>query len=270
MATDTKKKLPSFTTTRGTFVYPKLNEPDYGNKDYPKPDGEYSLKFRMSKADADAFVNRKVKQGNEEFSLQSLYEDALRDAESQFAELKVESRKKLGSVKPNDLFTVLYDQETEEETGDVEFKFKMKASGEFKKGPKEGQFWTRRPDLFDARGAKIKGIQKRDNKGNPIKDKAGKPTFTFPNIWGGTIGKVSFATRPYFVAGTAAAGLTLMLAGVQIIDLVSEGERSANSYGFGEEEGYGYDPEDQVEESQGENTSSDEGTSDKPAGEDDF
>lgn len=246
MATDTKKKLPSFTTPRGVFVFPKLSEPDYGTKDYPKPDGEYSLKFRMSQADADAFVNRKDKDGN---SIQSLYEEALREAEAAFAELKVETRKKLKEVKPNELFTVLYDKETEEPTGEVEFKFKMKASGEFKKGPKAGTKWHRKPDIFDARGVKIgKGV----------------------NIWGGTEGKVSFSVRGYFVPGTAAAGLTLMLSAVQVISLVSAGQRSADSYGFGEEEGYGYDPDEYQEEEAGADKSSDEGTSDKAAGEDDF
>ncbi|MER8421835.1 hypothetical protein [Mesorhizobium sp. M1329] len=249
MAKDTKKKLPQFTTPRGIFVYPKLTEPDYGTKDYPKPDGEYSLKFRLSLEDAEAFVDRKIKHGDEMVSLQSLYNAAMQDAERQFAELKVESRKKLGSVKPNDLFTVLYDQETEEPTGEVEFKFKMKASGEFKQGPKAGKKWSRKPDLFDAKGRKI---------GNGV------------NIWGGSEGKVSFATREYFVAGTAAAGLTLMLGGVQVIELVTNGSRAANSYGFGEEEGYGYDPDDYRDEESGEDKS-DEGSSEGPAkGEEDF
>ncbi|MER9560968.1 hypothetical protein [Mesorhizobium sp. M0571] len=255
MAKDTKKKLPQFTTPRGVFVYPKLSEPDYGTKDYPKPDGEYSLKFRMSHSDAEAFVNRKVKHGNESFSIQSIYEDALRNAERLFGELKLESRKKLGSVKPNALFTVLYDQDTEEPTGEVEFKFKMKASGEFKKGPKAGTKWNRKPDIFDARGVKItKGVQ----------------------IWGGTEGKVSFGIGTdkdgvpgYFVAGTAAAGLTLQLSAVQIISLVSAGQRSADSYGFGEEEGFGYDPDDYREDDAGEDKSN-EGSSESQAGEDDF
>ncbi|CAM5317244.1 hypothetical protein ATER59S_00961 [Aquamicrobium terrae] len=134
--------------------------------------------------------------------------------------MKVESRNKLGScsVKSNDLFTVLYDQVTEEPTGEVEFKFKMKASGELKEGPGAGQKWTRKPDLFDGKGRKIgKGV----------------------DIWGGSEGKVAFSVRDYFVAGTAAAGLILMLNGVQVIDLVSEDSRSADSYGFGEEEGFG-------------------------------
>ena len=267
MAKEAKKTLPSFTTPRGAFVYPKLNEPDYGSKDYPKPEGEYSLKLRMSQADADEFVNSKGKDGR---SLQELYDEALREAERQFGELKVESRKKLGSVKPNDLFTIMYDQETEEPTGEVEFKFKMKASGELKKGPRAGQLWSRRPELFDARGVKMKGVVKRDTKGNIVKDTAGKPVYVFPNIWGGSEGKVSFAVRDYFVAGTAAAGLSLLLSAVQIIELISEGSRSADSYGFGEEEGYGYDPDDYREDAADSSSEGSDSAGGDTSGEEDF
>ncbi|MDX0455511.1 DUF2815 domain-containing protein [Sinorhizobium medicae] len=246
MAKDTKNKFPQFTSPRGIFVYPKLSEPDYGTKDYPNPDGQYSLKLRMSQAEADAFVLRKNKDGD---SLQSLYEDGLREAEAAFAELKVETRKKLGAVKPNDLFTVLYDEETEEPTGLIEFKFKMKASGEYKKGPRAGKKWERKPDLFDARGKKIGGGV---------------------NIWGGSEGKVSFVASNYFIPGTAAAGLRLMLGGVQVIELVSNGSRAADSYGFGAEEGFGYDADDYREEGAGDSDTSDSSSTETSPGESDF
>lgn len=246
MAKEAKKKLPQFTTPRGVFVFPKLTEPDYGSKDFPKPDGEYSLKLRMAQADADAFIARKNKDG---VSLGDMYEEALRDAEAAFAELPVATRKKLEKVKPNELFTVLYDEETEEPTGEVEFRFKMKASGEFKKGPKAGQKWYRKPDLFDAKGRKIGGGV---------------------NIWGGSEGKVSFVGSPYFIPGTAAAGLRLMLGGVQVIELVSNGSRAADSYGFGEEEGFGYDPDEYREETTGEDASGESAGDAGAAGEEDF
>lgn len=226
MAKDSKA-LPKLMTPRGTFVFPKLSEPDYGTKEYPKPDGEYSLKFRMTQADADEFLAQKFKDGDRMVSLQDLYDEAIQDGERQFAELKVETRKKLKELTADELYTVLYDKVTEEPTGEVEFKFKMKASGEFKKGPKAGQKWHRQPDLFDAKGRKIgKGV----------------------NIWGGSEGKVAFSVRPYFVAGQGSAGLSRMLNAVQVIELVTNGSRSADSYGFGAEDGFGYDPEDYAEE----------------------
>lgn len=249
MAKNSKKQATfSYTTPRGVFVWPKIAEPDYGTKEFPKPDGEYSLKLRMPKTDAEAFVNRKVKFDDRMVSLQELYDEAIREGERQFAELKVEQRKKLKEVQPQALYNEVYDQETEQPTGDVEFKFKRKASGEYKDGPKKGQKWHAKPDLFDARGKAIgKGV----------------------NIWGGSEGKVSGIARPYFVAGNAFCGLTLNLNAVQVIELVSNGTRSADSYGFGEEEGFGYDPDDYREEDG--DTSDDGDTSGgSSAGEDDF
>ncbi|PBB68167.1 DUF2815 domain-containing protein [Mesorhizobium sp. WSM4312] len=253
MANDTKKKqLPSFTSPRVVFVYPKLAEPDYGNKDFPKPDGEYSVKGKMSLATLEKFIATKNKEG---ITLNDLYEEARRDAEKAFAELSVKTRKEFekknitGPVM-NSLFETLYDKETEEETGEVCLKFTKKASGVVKKGPREGKKWTSAPDIYDARGKKM----------------AGK----LPNIWGGTEGKISFAASPYFIPGTAAAGLKLMLNGAQIIDLVSNGSRSADSHGFGEEEGYGYDPSEFADEDAGEDTSSEGGNDKTSAGEEDF
>jgi len=136
MAKEARKKLPQFTSPRGSFVYPKLSEPDYGSKEYPKPEGEYSLKLRMSQEDAETWLGRKNKEGT---TLQAAYDAAMAEAEEAFDKLGVATRKKLGEVSKNDLYTVVYDEETEEPTGDVEFKFSMKASGEFKNGPRDSR-----------------------------------------------------------------------------------------------------------------------------------
>lgn len=222
---EARKKLPKITSPRLTFKFPKLHAVDYGSKDYPKPDGEYSVKgiAKAGEPATDKFL----------LTLQPLYDAAIAQAEEEFKKLKVETRKKLGSVKPNDLFTTLYDQETEQPTGEIEFKFAMKASGISRKeeemAAKEGRKpkrWNRKPDIFDARGV---------------------PMRKTPEIWGGTIGKVSFEASPYFIPGTGAAGLKLSLSGVQIIDLVQGGQRTASSHGFGEEDGYSYEePEDEA------------------------
>ncbi len=243
MAKDTKPKPVSVTSPRGVFVFPKLSEPDYGTKEYPKPDGEYSVKLRLKVDDpaTEAFIKK----------LQPHYDAAIAEAEAEFKKLKVETRKKLGEVKPNELYTTLYDQETEEPTGEIEFKFKMTASGETKKGPRAGKKWTRKPDLFDARM---------------------KPIPAGVNIWGGSQGKVSALLSPYFIPGTAAAGLSLKLAGVQVIELVSNGSRSASSYGFEEEDGYETSEEDVQDRDTSDDgdTSSDDSTSSTTTGEEDF
>jgi hypothetical protein len=149
------------------------------------------------------------------------YQEALALAEEEYNKLPVGTRKKLGGVNPNDLYTVLYDKETEEETGEIAFKFTMKASGKYRDGhAKAGQRWQRRPMIFDAKG---------------------KPMDKAPNIWGGTVGRIRFEVSPYFIPGTGAAGLKLSLMGVQVIKLVSNGAQTADEMGFEEEDGYEYE-----------------------------
>lgn len=226
-----KKKKVIFTSPKGTLKWPKLTEPDYGNNEYPKPDGEYSTKLVMveSAPATQEFIEL----------LQPLYDDAMDEAKEAFKKLKVATRKKLGSVTENPLFTVVYDEETEEPTGEIEFKFACTASGLRKKGPKKDTRWHRQVPLFDAKG------------------KIMKPA---PDVWGGTVAKVSFETRPYFIPGTGAAGLKLALEATQVIDLVQGGVRSADQYGFGEEEGYEYSEEDAPKPEEGNEEFSGEGT----------
>jgi hypothetical protein len=213
-----KRKYPKLISPRLVLVFPKLSEPDFGSKDYPKPDGEYSTKgsIRADSPEAKAFLA----------ALKPHYDAAMAEGHEAFSKLQIGTRKKLGKVTENDLFTTVYDKETEEPTGNIEFKFAMKASGTLKKGPKAGQTWNRKPDIFDARGV---------------------PMVKVPALWGGTVAKISFEASPYFIPGTGAAGLKLNLVAVQIIDLVSGGQRNAASHGFGTEEG-GYSYEEPAED----------------------
>lgn len=190
-------------TPKGTFRYPALTKPDYGNEQFPKPAGEYKVQLILTESNAQSLIEK----------LQPLYDAAISEGQAKFKELKVEQRKKLGELKQNDLFATEYDQDTEEPTGNLIFKFTMMASGISKK---DGKKWERKPAVFDA-------------KGKPLKD---------VSIWGGTEGKVAFECNPYFIPGTGAAGLKLRLKAAQIINLVSGGGGNSGSFGFGEEEGY--------------------------------
>lgn len=203
-----RKKYPTIQSPTGTFKWPKLTSVDYGTKDFPNPDGSYNVRLVFDNATAADLVEE----------LSEFYDEAVVLAEAEFAKLKIETRKKLQKsngktgIAMNDLSTELYDKDTEEPTGETEFRFKMKASGTRKDGSK----WHRVPGIFDAKGAKFpRGI----------------------DIWGGTTGKVAFKPNPYFIPGTGMAGLSLSLEAVQVISLVSAGSRSASDYGFGEEEG---------------------------------
>lgn len=208
MANEKKKRI-SMVSPRITFRFPKLTEPDYGTKEFPKDAGEYSVQGLMQADSAEArqFLAK----------LQPHYDEAISEAKVAFKGLKVETRKKLGEVKVNDLYTTLYDQETEEPTGEISFKFAMPASFKVKKGKDEGKIIHTKPAIVDAKGVSMRKV---------------------PAIWGGTIGKVSFELSPYFIPGTGVAGLKLRLVGAQIIDLKTAGERSASSMGFGVEEGF--------------------------------
>ncbi|CUA90968.1 hypothetical protein Ga0061061_11723 [Chelatococcus sambhunathii] len=237
---EAKKKLPAFKTPRLVFKFPKLVEADFGSNEYPKPDGEFSTKA-IGKA-SDPAVQKLIAQ------LQPLHDAAVAKAEEEFKKLKAETRKKLGGVKVNDLYTELLDQETEEPTGEVEFKFAMKHRIEIKKGPKAGTTIIKYPALFDAKGRPM-----------VVRDRKGKVLPNAPQIWGGTVGIIAFEASDYFIPGTGAAGLKLNLTAVQIIDLVSGGQRSASSFGFGEEDGYeGEDYSGGADEDDGDSEASDD------------
>lgn len=106
-----------------------------------------------------------------------------------------------------------YEKDSDTPTGNLLFNFKMKASGT----SRDGRAWSRRPNLFDAHR-------------NPIKPED-------IDIWSGTRLRVAYTADPFFVPALG-AGVSLRLQAAQIIELVQGGERTAESYGFGEEEGY--------------------------------
>lgn len=219
------------TTPKGVFKYPKLVEPDYGTKDYPDPDGSYKVTLVLPKDQAQKLIDQ----------LQPEFDKAVEAGREAFAKLPVANRKKLGDLKVADFYTEVYDKETEEPTGDIEFKFKTKASGT----TKEGKAWERKVPLFDAKGVPAKNIKA---------------------IWGGTEGKVSFSATPYFVAGQGTAGLTLRLEAVQILKLSAGGARSASEFGFGQEEG----DFDATEASHGFTDETEGGADDTSGSDDDF
>ena len=226
-----ERNITKITSPRATFKWPKLTEPDYGSNEYPKPDGEYSVKLVFEESDP-AFQAFRVK-------IEKAHARAVELGREKFGELKVATRKKLGDITINAPFTIVYDNETEEPTGEVEMKVSMKASGLVKKGPRAGKTWNRKPQLFDAKG---------------------KPMLNTPDIWGGTVGKVSFSfvTDGYFIPGTGACGISFQLEAAQIIDLVAGGQRKAADFGFGEEDGYEHEDAAVTDEDEDEDEFGDE------------
>lgn len=222
MANDKRVKRPTFTTPVVTFKYPKLNEVDFGTDKFPKPNGEYNV--RGIAVATDPAVRALIAK------IEPLMREAQAEAEAKYAELKVDVKKKLiakngkSGITENAFFHPIYDEETEAETGEIEFRFKMTASGVRKRDDKP---WSRKPGLFDAGR-------------NPLPKTV--------SIWGGTKGKVSFTAEPYWVAGQGAYGVSLRLEAVQVIDLVSAGQRSASSYGFEDEDGFTAGPDETTDD----------------------
>ena len=197
-------KRPTYTSPKGSFKFPSLSKPDFGNEKFPKPDGEYKTGLVVSRADAQPLIDK----------LQPEWDAAITLGKAEFARMKPEQRKRLGAVKEQPYYSEEYDKETEEETGNVIFNFKTKYKIVDKKTNEER---FNKIGLFDAKG---------------------KPLAAGTAIYGGTVGKVSFQASPYFVAGQGMAGISLGLGAAQVIELVGPGNRSAGSFGFGEEDGY--------------------------------
>jgi hypothetical protein len=99
----------------------------------------------------------------------------------------------------------------DEDTGELLVNFKLYATGT----TRDGKPFTQKPALFDAKGKPFEGDE----------------------IWGGSKIKVSFEVVPFYTK-LIGAGVTLRLKAAQIIELRQGGAASADTYGFGEEEGY--------------------------------
>lgn len=222
MAEEKRKRNPEFTTAKGKFRFPKLNEIDFGTEKFPKEGGEFSVQLVFPEGDAY------IEKFNEQIA--ALVEQAEEMGKEGFAKLKPAAQKKFREPTLNENFSPILEKETNEPTGEVVIKFKMAASG---KSKKDGKSWISRPSVFDAKGKPIPLFINKP--GHPAN---GKPLAAAPKIWGGTVGKVAFEAFPYWNASSATYGVATRMKAVQIIDLVSQGSRSASAYGFGEEDGY--------------------------------
>ena len=197
-----KPSNPQFTSPRGVFAYPSLDKPDFGNKEFPKPNGAYKVNLRLPEDVAEAWVESKLK---------AVIQRARDEAEAAFAKLPKATRMKLKELTWNDVYTVEYDKETEDATGFVIFKVDMTASGVREDKTK----WSQKPTVFDSQGKRMDKV---------------------PAIWSGSEGKVSVEAAPYFIPGTGTGGVKLRLKAIQLLKLVSGSSKDASEYGFGQED----------------------------------
>ena len=104
----------------------------------------------------------------------------------------------------------------DEDDGSLLVNFKLKA---LVKNKKDNTEFNQQPAIFDAKGKPFEGDA----------------------IYGGSVLKASFEVIPFYTA-LIGAGITLRLKAVQVIELRTASEPIADSYGFGEEEGYESEP----------------------------
>jgi hypothetical protein len=198
------KKLPPLNTPRGVAVFPSLNAPDTKFK----PEGEYACRLAFDPNDAD--VQKLVAE------LECRQELGWQEA---LAELEPAARKKFEKTYTKaPVFTEETDKEGDE-TGRILINFKMKASGKSKKTGKE---WSQKPTILDAKGVQMK---------NP------------PDIYGGSTLRIGFETTCGPVPSSKLFYISCRLMLVKVLDLVSRGGYSADSFGLGDEED-GYEADD--------------------------
>ena len=154
--------IPTKVSVAAEAVYPHLVKPDVRFNEH----GEYKVTLKVAKQDASQMVKE----------IEKSIEDSLAKAEKDNKGKSVKS-----APKPY-----------KEESGNVFFKFKMKASGVNKKTQEK---FTQRPQLLDS-------------KKNPI-----SPSMS---IWGGSIMKIAYQPVPYFTP-MLGAGVSARLKAVQII-----------------------------------------------------
>lgn len=194
-------RAPRYVTPKGTAIWPKLNEPDTKFD----PAGVYEVKLAFDEdVDLDDFKTKVQKQ------IDAKYAEIVSKLED---EGKGGLAKKVTKRDIDELFKAEEDDATGDETGRILIKAKMKASGVSKK---TGKNWSRRPDIIDAKGNKLRNA---------------------PNIGGGSVMKLCVELAPYYVPSDKVVGVSFRLEAAQIIKLVSFGERNASDYGFGDEDG---------------------------------
>jgi hypothetical protein len=197
-----RSEYPSIITPRGTVAWAQLNEPDF---EYKK-EGEFHVRIRPDTSDPayDKLV-AKATEVRDEF-----YDETVAKLTTEKKGALLKKLNKVEVVKPE------IDRETGEETGEMLLRAGMKHNIEIKHGPKAGKTFTKVPDFFNAQGVRLK-----------------RP----PKIGSGSELKLSVRLVPYLAPNDGSVGISYQLEGVQLLKLVTGGQRSASEHGFGAEEG---------------------------------
>jgi hypothetical protein len=192
-------KKPQLLTPRGVAIYPHLNTPDTKWK----AEGEFKTRLAFDGDDAEvlAFMGQ-------------LYD--LRDAKfneitsALIADKKVARAKE---IKKADVLRAELDESTGEETGRLIATVSMRHKVTSRK---DGQVYLLKPLYYNAKRVELL---------NP------------PRIGGGSLLRCFVEPDAYMNESNKTVGVSLRLKAIQIIKLVSGGQRSAEAFGFANEDG---------------------------------
>ena len=174
----------------GKASWAKVFEPDTKFN----PLGDYSINLQMPVAQAAAMSEQ----------LDQIVQAKFNEA------VKADPRLK-NTLTTQDVCQPVFDRETGDDTGNVEFKFKLKA----KVQKRDGTYYEQQPAVLDSKKV---------------------PMTNDILIGNGSRVKVAFEPIPYVMASTKKAGVSLRLKAVQVIDLVEYGNSAASV--FDEEDGF--------------------------------
>lgn len=174
----------------GTALWAKVFEPDTKFN----PLGEYSINLQMPIADSVAMSEQ----------LDGIVQAKFKEAIKEDPRLK-------NTLTTQEVCQPVYDRDTGDDTGNVEFKFKLKA----KVQKRDGTYYEQQPAVLDSKKVPVSGDTLIGN---------------------GSKVKVAFEPIPYVMASTKKVGVSLRLKAVQVIDLVEYGNSAASV--FDEEDGF--------------------------------
>jgi hypothetical protein len=211
MAEAKRTPLDKVMTPEGIAKFPVLNVPDTKFN----PEGDFKCGIILSAAEGAPLYRRLQAAAQKMFD--ATFAELTEKVATEKGEKKAKAKKALEELKLGDLPAKPVYDEDGNETGDLAFNFKMKATYKDKSGATK----SRKPSLFDAAGD------------------------VFPSstaIWGGSKVKVAGSINSFYMPGTNTAGVGLRLSAVQVIQLCTAGGGgNASSFGFGKEDGYTVD-----------------------------
>lgn len=193
-----KPKQQAIVTPAGEAKYANISKPKLNFK---KTGDEYSVDLRFKPAEIADFKAKLI---------------ALAEAAKKEAIDNAKNGREAKLIAAYELFVPIKDEldkDSGDETGFVILQAKNGASYTDKK---TGNVIERSLPVFDAAGKPVKGL----------------------NIGRGSTLKISVVPAPFVNPSNKKAGVSLWLKAVQVINLVEYGGGSADSFGFGEEEGY--------------------------------